>query len=138
MCNLSEQDRQRHALRNSAACSMGYAAAMADYYRHELARIHHEEYGFHGDAVAPGILALLQPVLERGGTVVELGCGSGLLTSHLLDAGHRVVATDASRHMLELARAHAPGATCTVSSPCRMIPCRRLTRSYRPGIRSTI
>jgi SAM-dependent methyltransferase len=36
--------------------------------------------------------------------VIELGCGSGLLTRHLIDAGHRVVATDASPAMLEIAR----------------------------------
>jgi SAM-dependent methyltransferase len=42
--------------------------------------------------------------------VLELGCGSGLLTRHLVDAGHRVVATDASPAMLELARETAPGA----------------------------
>ena len=35
--------------------------------------------------------------------MVELGCGSGLLTRHLVDAGHRVIATDASPAMLELA-----------------------------------
>lgn len=40
--------------------------------------------------------------------MVELGCGSGHLTRHLLDAGHRVIATDASQAMLELARSHAP------------------------------
>ncbi len=44
---------------------------------------------------------------SRGGLVVELGCGSGLLTRHLIDAGHRVIATDASPAMLELARRHA-------------------------------
>ena len=42
--------------------------------------------------------------------MLELGCGSGLLTRHLVDAGHRVVATDASPAMLELARETAPGA----------------------------
>ncbi len=41
---------------------------------------------------------------EREGLVVELGCGSGLLTRHLLDGGHRVIATDASPAMLDLAR----------------------------------
>jgi SAM-dependent methyltransferase len=40
---------------------------------------------------------------------VELGCGSGLLTRHLVDAGHRVIATDASPAMLDLAREHVPG-----------------------------
>lgn len=74
------------------------------YYRRDLARIHHLGFGFHAHETAPGILALLEPVLERGGLVLELGCGSGLLTRHLLDAGHRVIATDASPAMLELAR----------------------------------
>jgi SAM-dependent methyltransferase len=47
-------------------------------------------------------------VRARGGLVVEVGCGSGLLTRYLTDAGHRVVATDASPAMLELAREFAP------------------------------
>lgn len=80
------------------------------YYRADLARIHHLGFGFHADACAPGILALLEPVRERGGLVVELGCGSGLLTRYLVEAGHRVIATDASPAMLELARDYATGA----------------------------
>jgi len=39
--------------------------------------------------------------------VVELGCGSGHLTRHLLKGAHRVIATDASPAMLELARREA-------------------------------
>jgi SAM-dependent methyltransferase len=74
------------------------------YYRRDLALIHHRGFGFHADDCAPGIVRLLQPVRERHGVVVELGCGSGLLTRHLLDAGHRVVASDASPAMLDLAR----------------------------------
>ncbi len=79
------------------------------YYRSDLARIHHEGFGFHADAVAPGILRLLGPVLDRGGLVLELGCGSGLLTKYLVAAGHRVLATDASPAMVELARTYVPG-----------------------------
>jgi SAM-dependent methyltransferase len=84
--------------------------AVVPYYRADLALVHHLGYGFHADACAPGILALLQPVRDRSGLVVELGCGSGLLTRHLVDAGHRVVATDASPAMLALARDHAADA----------------------------
>jgi len=80
------------------------------YYRDNLALVHHRGFGFHADMCAPGIVALLGPVRDRRGLIVELGCGSGLLTRHLLDAGHRVVATDASPAMLELARAAAPDA----------------------------
>jgi SAM-dependent methyltransferase len=75
------------------------------YYRSDLALVHHRGFGFHADMCAPGVLACLEPVRERGGLVLEVGCGSGLLTRHLIDAGHRVVATDASPAMLELARA---------------------------------
>jgi SAM-dependent methyltransferase len=74
------------------------------YYRRDLALVHHKGFGFHADDCAPGILALLEPVRARDGLVLELGCGSGLLTRHVLEAGHRVIATDASPAMLDLAR----------------------------------
>ena len=80
------------------------------YYRDDLALVHHLGFGFHADAVAPGILRLLEPVRERDGLVLELGCGSGLLTRHLVDAGHRVIATDASPAMLKLTRETVPDA----------------------------
>jgi SAM-dependent methyltransferase len=82
----------------------------APYYRRDLARVHHLGFGFHADLCAPGILARLEPVCARGGLVLELGCGSGLLTRELVAAGHRVIATDASPAMLELARETAPAA----------------------------
>ena len=80
------------------------------YYRTDLARIHHEGFAFHADGAAPGIIELLEPVRASGGLVLEIGCGSGLLTGHLIDAGLHVVATDASPDMLELAREVAPAA----------------------------
>jgi SAM-dependent methyltransferase len=82
----------------------------APYYRRDLALVHHLGFGVHAELVAPGILKLLEPVLARHGLVVELGCGSGLLTRHLVDAGHRVLATDAAPAMLELARKTVPDA----------------------------
>ena len=80
------------------------------YYRADLSLVHHLGFGAHADACAPGIVALLEPVRARGGLVVEFGCGSGLLTRHLVDAGLRVLATDASPAMLDLARSHAQDA----------------------------
>jgi SAM-dependent methyltransferase len=79
------------------------------YYRPDLALVHHRGFSAHADVCAPGILRVLEPVLARNGLVVELGCGTGLLTRYLVEAGHRVVATDASPAMLDLARVHAPG-----------------------------
>ncbi len=78
-------------------------------YRPALARVHHEGFGGHGDACAPGILARLRRVRARGRVVLELGCGSGALTRHLVAAGHRVIATDASPAMLAIAREAVPG-----------------------------
>lgn len=46
------------------------------YDRADLARIDHLGFGFQADDCAPGILGLLEPVRERGGLVVELGCGA--------------------------------------------------------------
>jgi SAM-dependent methyltransferase len=74
-----------------------------EYYQHDLALVHARGFGQHADRCAPGVLDLLAPV--RGGLVLEVGCGAGALTRHLLAAGHQVIATDASAAMVELARA---------------------------------
>ena len=73
-------------------------------YRHDLALVHHRGFAGHAAACAPGIMGILAPVRARGGVVLELGCGTGLLTRELLAAGHRVIATDASPAMLGIAR----------------------------------
>ena len=78
------------------------------YYEPDLALVHHRGFGFHADMCAPGVLALLEPF--KGGTILEFGCGSGLLTRYLVEAGHSVIATDASEAMLDIARDHAAGA----------------------------
>lgn len=80
------------------------------YYGPDLALVHHLGFGFHADRCAPGVIELLRPVADGGGLVVELGCGTGRLTEHLVDGGHRVLATDASPAMLDLARTHVAGA----------------------------
>jgi SAM-dependent methyltransferase len=89
---------------------MDRSSAPEPYYRRDLALVHHLGFGFHADACAAGIIDLLAPVRDRDGVVVEIGCGSGQLTRHLVKAGHRVIATDASSAMLDLARQDAPGA----------------------------
>jgi SAM-dependent methyltransferase len=79
---------------------------MDRHYREDLARIHATGFGAYADSCAPGVLALLNPNSE----VLEIGCGGGALTRHLLDAGHTVVATDASPAMLDLAAQTVPKA----------------------------
>lgn len=73
-------------------------------YRRDLAMVHHLGFGFHAAGCAPGIVGFLAPVRARDGLVLELRCGTGLLTRELIAAGHRVIATDASEAMLGIAR----------------------------------
>ncbi len=84
--------------------------ASSPYYRPDLAWVHHQGFDGHARACAPGLIELLEPIRRRNGLVVEIGCGSGLLTAQLVNAGYRVVATDASPAMLDLARQLTVGA----------------------------
>jgi len=51
-----------------------------------------------------------QAVTKPGQRVLEIGCGTGSVTSLLLERGARVVALDQAPEMLELARARCAGA----------------------------
>lgn len=77
-------------------------------YRRDLAYVHNQEFGLHASRLAADLVALLEPA--RGGVVLEIGCGTGMLTKHLVAAGLDVIATDASPDMLDIARAEVPGA----------------------------
>ena len=85
------------------------------YYRQDLAWVHHTGYSQHVERTAPGIVVLLRRSgVATGATVLDVGCGSGLLAAHLVAAGYVVTGIDASPAMIELARRHAPGATFDV------------------------
>ncbi len=79
-------------------------------YGPDLALIHHIGFSGYSDLCGPGVIEQLDAVLEKGSTVLELGCGSGGLTRHLIDAGYTVIATDASPDMLDIAREQVPEA----------------------------
>ena len=83
----------------------------APYYGTDLAWVHHEGYSGHVQATQQGILARLRAHgLEAGQSVLDVGCGTGLLARALLGAGYGVCGIDASPAMIDLARGHAPGA----------------------------
>jgi methylase of polypeptide subunit release factors len=50
----------------------------------------------------------LQELGFRDGTVVDLGCGSGILASIVSQAGYRVIGMDISDAMVAIARERAP------------------------------
>lgn len=84
------------------------AAADPSPYRSDLAYIHDAGFGDLARGAAETLLDALAEAGLRAGTVVDLGCGSGLLARPLCDAGYAVVGIDLSEAMLALARQHVP------------------------------
>jgi SAM-dependent methyltransferase len=76
------------------------------FYPADLARIHDEGFGDFGRAAACELLRRL----PARSLVVELGCGTGITSEVLSDAGHGVLGIDVSPDMLEIARRRAPRA----------------------------
>lgn len=76
------------------------------FYPADLARIHDEGFGDFGRSAACELLRRL----PRSGLVVELGCGTGITTELLTQAGYDVLGIDVSPDMLDIARRRAPAA----------------------------
>ena len=98
--------------------------AGAPYYRSDLAWVHHVGYAGHVESTRRGLVARLRRHgVAPGDRVLDVGCGSGLLARVLLAEGCAVTGVDASPAMIELARAHAPGADFRVTGlPTRRPP----------------
>jgi SAM-dependent methyltransferase len=83
---------------------------MEELYKQDLAYIH--AVGFEGPArgAAPEIVRLLKSASIQIRRVTDVGCGSGLLTKVLTEAGFEVTGIDSSAELLEFARTAAPAA----------------------------
>ena len=86
------------------------------FYGADQAAIHDREFGKLAGFAAADLLRLLSSAGHATGTVVDLGCGSGILARAVTDAGYDVVGVDISPDMLALAREHAPRAEFAVGS----------------------
>ena len=80
-------------------------------YAEDLAYIHHVGFSDLARGATPWVLETLHKAGIRNGTIVELGCGSGLLLAALASAGYHAVGVDASAPILDIARSTAPAAT---------------------------
>lgn len=89
---------------------------IADAYREDLAYIHDTGYGVVARDAARRLIEELARAECRDGTVVDLGCGSGILSRALIDAGYDVLGIDVSDAMVALARTRAPKAKFRVGS----------------------
>ncbi|MFW9834716.1 MAG: class I SAM-dependent methyltransferase [Candidatus Thorarchaeota archaeon] len=52
--------------------------------------------------------------VKPGGHVLDAGCGTGIVTRHLVDNGYQVTGIDISQKMLDLAKQRVPEATLKV------------------------
>lgn len=87
-----------------------------EWYGGDLAHIHDAGFGDFARNAAPGILDLLDRSGVCEGSIVDLGCGSGLLAQELVEAGYRVLGVDISGAMVEIARKRVPEAEFRVAS----------------------
>ena len=85
-------------------------------YDSDLAFIHHHGFGDFASGSAPGLLKLLGGSGISDGTIVDLGCGSGIWARELADSGYRVAGVDISSAMIDIARERVPEAEFHVKS----------------------
>jgi len=88
----------------------------SNFYATDLAYIHDAGFGGFAREAAPYVVRRLRRLGRSGARVVEIGCGSGVLTQILAQAGHHVVGIDASNAMIRLARRRAARAKFRVVS----------------------
>ncbi len=89
---------------------------MKSAYREDLAYIHDAGFGHLARAAAPVLLDALAQAGLRRGRIAELGCGSGISTRMLCDAGYSVVGWELSGPLIEIARRRVPKAELFASS----------------------
>ena len=97
-------------------------------YRADLAHIHASGFGDLAATAGPVLAGLLKDAGIDDGLVVDLGCGNGVTSRALSDAGYDVLGIDRSAAMLAFARRTAPGARFRRGSfldgdlpPCRAV-----------------
>jgi SAM-dependent methyltransferase len=87
-----------------------------DAYRDDLAYIH--DTG-HGNVARDAVARLLEELSRRehrAGTIVDVGCGSGILAQVVAEAGYSVLGIDVSDAMVALARRRVSDAEFRVAS----------------------
>jgi SAM-dependent methyltransferase len=89
---------------------------MTDAYRDDLAFIHDAGFGGLARNAAPVLLDALRHAGHAGGLVIDLGCGSGILSEGLAAGGYDVLGIDISPAMIELARQRVPAGQFVVGS----------------------
>jgi ubiquinone/menaquinone biosynthesis C-methylase UbiE len=78
---------------------------LASEFYNKIIKLHHEEFNYKSIQYKPW-LDLLISRLNKGDTVLDLGCGNGRAVKYFVDKGFRGIGVDISNKMLHLARKH--------------------------------
>lgn len=89
---------------------------MSDAYRNDLAYIHDAGFGALARAAGRVLVDLLRRAGITDGRVVDLGCGSGILSQAVSQAGYDVLGIDISDAMVAMARQRVPRGEFRVES----------------------
>jgi len=81
---------------------------MPDAYRDDLAYIHDAGFGHFAREAGPVLVDAFRHGGFSRGLVVDLGCGSGILSKAVADAGYQVLGIDISEAMIALAQRRVP------------------------------
>lgn len=84
------------------------SAPIDDAYREDLAYIHDVGFGHLARSAADELLKQLARHKHASGLVVDLGCGSGILSERVSNAGYDILGIDLSPAMVALARQRVP------------------------------
>ena len=86
------------------------------FYGPDQAAIHDKRFGTLARYAAADVIGAAVRAGHRCGTVVDLGCGSGILARAVGDAGYDLIGVDISADMIALAETNAPRARLAVGS----------------------
>ncbi len=79
-------------------------------YGEDLAYIHNAGFGQLAEAAGPVLIDALRRSGHESGVVFDLGCGGGILSQALVDAGYQVRGIDRAPAMISIARKRVPDA----------------------------
>ncbi len=91
-------------------------SAQREGYREDLAYIHDAGFGHIARAAGPVLVDDLRRRGVNGGLVIDLGCGSGILSETVAAAGFDVLGIDLSPALLAVARRRVPNGRFVVGS----------------------
>ncbi len=89
---------------------------MQEAYKVDLAYIHDEGFGHFARGAVVVLLAALRQAGIKNRLIVDLGCGSGILSQEVKNAGYEVLGLDISEQMIARAKRRVPQGQFLVTS----------------------